>query len=48
MGKIADLTVVQNTAINKGKPQKVIVKEADCSDFCVLVCSQKVEWKNNV
>ncbi len=39
MGKTADLTVVQNTTIdtlhNKGKTQKVIVKEAGCSQSSV-------------
>ncbi len=38
MGKTADLTVVQKTTIDtlhkKGKTQKVIAKEAGCSQSC--------------
>ncbi len=39
MGKTADLTVVQKTTIDtlhkEGKTQKVIAKEAGCSQSCV-------------
>ncbi len=38
MGKTADLTVVQKTTIDtlhkEGKTQKVIAKEAGCSELC--------------
>ncbi len=39
MGKTADLTVVQKTTTDtlhkEGKTQKVIAKEAGCSELCV-------------
>ena len=39
MGKTADLTVVQKTIIDslhkEGKTQKVIAKEAGCSECCI-------------
>ncbi len=43
MGKTADLTDVQKTVIDtlhkEGKPQKVIAKEAGCSECCIQVYS---------
>ena len=48
MGKTADLTVVQNTLIDtlheEGKPQKVIAKEAGCSQSAV---SKHIDGKMN-
>ncbi len=46
MGKTADLTVVQKTTIDtlhkEGKPQKVIAKEAGCSQSSV---SKHINWE---
>ena len=43
MGKSADMTVVQQTVIDnlhkEGKPQKVIAKDAGCSQCCIQAYS---------
>ena len=53
MGKTADLTVVQQTIIDalhkEGKTQKVIAKEARCSQSAVSKQNVwKVEWKEKM
>lgn len=52
IGKTADLTDAQKTAIDslhkEGGQQKVIAKEAACSECLIQAYSSKVEWRENV
>lgn len=52
IGKTADLTDAQKTAIDslhkEGSQQKVIAKEAACSECWIQAYSLKVEWRENV